>query len=246
MIELSTKELKEYVGIPIGNKKIGFYVPNGPCLYRARSLTLKEPWTIEWIDSFSEDDIFWDVGANVGVYSMYAAVIKQTKVYAFEPEASNYRVLNENIRVNNVVDLVKAYCIAISDRHTFDHLKLSKIETAASGHQINNLIRQPADPAFIQGCVAYTLDQLCEYIPKPTKLKIDVDGIEPLVIKGGLQRALLSVDSLMIELHDDYPSHIELKKQLHSLGFTSVPEVSARSVHKDGPHKGVGEHLFMR
>lgn len=245
-MELATKEAKEYVGIPIGNKTINFYTPNGPCLWRAQTLKTKEPWTLEWIDTFTKDDIFWDVGANVGVYSMYAAVIKQSQVFAFEPEASNYRVLNENIRVNNVVDLIKAYCIAVSDRHGFDHLKLSKIETAASGHQISNLLYEPEQPAFVQGCMLYTLDQLGEYIPKPTRLKIDVDGVEPLVIRGGLSKVLPNVKSLMIELHQDNLLHQELKKQLQQLGFTIVPEVSARSVHKSGPHTGVGEHLFTR
>lgn len=246
MTDLSTQEQKQYIGMPFGNKKISFYIPNGPCLYRAETLKSKEPWTLEWIDTFSKDDIFWDVGANVGIYSMYAAVIKQVQVYAFEPEAANYRVLNENIRVNRVIDLVKAYCIAISDRHTFDHLRLSKIETASSGHQITNLIRQPAEPAFIQGCVTYTLDQLCEYIPKPTQLKIDVDGVEPLVIKGGLQKVLPNLRSMMIELNFKIDRHVNLANEIEQQGFKLVPEISARSVHKDGPYRGVGEHLFIR
>lgn len=245
-MELSTKEQKEYVGIPVRDKRIGFYIPNGPCFYRALAMKTKEPWTLEWIDTFTKDDIFWDVGANVGVYSMYAAVMKQSQVFAFEPEASNYRVLNENIRVNNVVDLVKAYCIAVSDRHGFDHLKLSKIETAASGHQISNLLYEPEQPAFVQGCMLYTLDQLCEYIPKPTKLKIDVDGVEPLVIKGGLTKVLPNITSLMIELNENNSVHMDLKEQIQQLGLAAVPEVSARSVHKNGPHIGVGEYLFTR
>ena len=43
MIELSSKETKEFIGIPVGDKKIGFYVPNGPCLWRAQTLKTKEP-----------------------------------------------------------------------------------------------------------------------------------------------------------------------------------------------------------
>ena len=180
------------------------------------------------------------------MYSLYAAVIKQTQVFAFEPEASNYRVLNENIRANKVSDIVKAYCIAVSDRHGFDHLKLSKIETASSGHQISNVIRQSPDPAFIQGCVTYTLDQLSEYIPKPTRLKIDVDGVEPLVIEGGLQKVLPNLRSIMIELNLKSTRHVKLTSKIEQQGLKLVQEVSARSVHKDGPHEGVGEYLFTR
>ena len=245
-MELSTKELKEYVGIPVGQKRINFYVPNGPCLYRAKTLRTKEPWTLDWIDTFSRDDILWDVGANVGVYSLYAAVVRGTQVFAFEPEAANYRVLNENIRVNNVVDRVKAYCIAVSDKHGFDHLSLSKIETAASGHQIINLIRQPSQPAYVQGCVTYTLDQLCEYIPKPTQLKIDVDGVEPLVVRGGLLKALPNVKGVMIEIDDENEDRLQVKQLLVDNGFKWCSEVAARSIHKTGQFKGVGEHLFTR
>ena len=245
-MELSTKELKEYVGIPVGEKRINFYVPNGPCLYRAKTLKTKEPWTLDWINTFSEDDIFWDIGANVGIFSLYAAIIKGTQVFAFEPEAANYRVLNENIRVNNVFDKIKAYCIAVSDRHGFDHLNLSRIETAASGHQIINSIRQPAQPAYVQGCVTYTLDQLSEYIPKPTQLKIDVDGVEPLVIKGGLLKVLPNVKSIMIEIDSNNEDRLHVKQSLIDNGFKWRSDVAERSTHKTGQFEGVGEHLFTR
>src|ERR671919_62441 len=41
---------------------------------RALSLLTKQPGTIQWIDAFVPDSVFWDVGANIGVYSLYAAL----------------------------------------------------------------------------------------------------------------------------------------------------------------------------
>ena len=69
-------------------KKLKFYCPNGITYWRAKTLLKKEPETIEWIDSFKKDDVFWDVGANVGTYSLYAGM-KGIKTLAFEPSAGN-------------------------------------------------------------------------------------------------------------------------------------------------------------
>ena len=57
---------------------------------RAMSALTKQPATIEWIDSFSPGSVFWDVGANVGVYALYAARRGDAKVVAFEPAAVNF------------------------------------------------------------------------------------------------------------------------------------------------------------
>lgn len=70
--------------------EIKFYCPNNLSLWRAETLLTKEPETIEWINSFGEGCVFWDIGANVGIYSMYAALKTKANVLAFEPAASNY------------------------------------------------------------------------------------------------------------------------------------------------------------
>ncbi|MDC3266431.1 FkbM family methyltransferase [bacterium] len=246
-VKLNTVESKEYCSIPVGDKRINFFIPNGPCLWRAQTLKTKEPWTLEWIDSFDKDDIFWDVGANVGVYTLYAAVMKGVKTFAFEPEAANYRVLNENIRINKVTPIVRAYCMGISDKVSMGDLGLSIIETGSSNHQV----RPKQNPAFVQGVVTYPLDILCNYLPKPTRLKIDVDGIEHLIVKGGLNIALPNVKSIMVELYSgDHPNipntYNVVRPMLEQNGFKLVQEVSDRSVHKEDPYKNMGEHLFTR
>jgi hypothetical protein len=50
-----------------------FYTPSQLLISRAESLLRKEEDTIQWIDGFETGAVFWDVGANVGVYSLYAA-----------------------------------------------------------------------------------------------------------------------------------------------------------------------------
>lgn len=246
-MDFHTEETKEYVKVLFGDKALKFYIPNGACLWRAQTLKTKEPWTLEWINTFTEDDIFWDVGANVGVFTLYAAVMKGVKVFAFEPEAANYRVLNDNIRINNITNLVRAYCVGISDRHSLSELNLSIIETAASNHQLG----LKANPAFIQGCVTFSLDNLCLHLPKPTKLKIDVDGIEPLIVQGGLEQCLPNVKNMLVETYSgNHPKRLNtlkiIKPLLEQHGFKWDEEFAEKTVYKSGRYEGMGEHLFTR
>ncbi len=53
--------------------KLKFYIPNELTLFRINTFSTKEPETLDWIDKFQEKSIFYDVGANVGLYSCYAA-----------------------------------------------------------------------------------------------------------------------------------------------------------------------------
>jgi len=69
--------------------KLKFHIPNDRCLYRADSLFDKEPETIEWIDGFREASVFWDVGACVGTYTVYAGVTKNARIIAVEPSVFN-------------------------------------------------------------------------------------------------------------------------------------------------------------
>src|SRR6516225_6500482 len=70
----SLLEVIEHVDTKRG--RVVFYCLGDLALWRARTLLAKEPETIEWIDSFRAGDVFWDVGANVGLYSLYAAVVR--------------------------------------------------------------------------------------------------------------------------------------------------------------------------
>ena len=76
----------------INDKKIIFFTPNAISKWRINSLFQKEPETIEWIDSFDQSKkiIFWDIGANIGIYSVYAATkFNDIEVVSFEPSTSN-------------------------------------------------------------------------------------------------------------------------------------------------------------
>ncbi|MFN9490193.1 MAG: FkbM family methyltransferase, partial [Betaproteobacteria bacterium] len=75
-----------------------YATPSQMTRWRVDSIYDKEPWTLEWIASFKPGEIVVDCGANVGMYTIWAAATRRTRVYAFEPEAQNYALLNRNIQ----------------------------------------------------------------------------------------------------------------------------------------------------
>jgi len=99
------------------------YIP----LWRSQTLFTKEPETIEWIDSMDKNDTLWDIGANVGLYSIYAG-LKGMKVFAFEPSALNTFLISKNIETNNLKDNVTMFPIAVSDKNEFGYLNMTSTE----------------------------------------------------------------------------------------------------------------------
>ena len=79
--------------------KMQFAVPNHLNQYRVDTFSIKEPETLNWIDSLPEESELWDVGANIGLYSIYAAKKKKCNVFSFEPSVFNLELLAKNIFV---------------------------------------------------------------------------------------------------------------------------------------------------
>jgi FkbM family methyltransferase len=200
--------------IEVETKKVR-YVHSKP-LARARLDTLftKEPTTAPWLETFRPDEIFVDIGANIGMYSIYAAAFTRCRVFAFEPESLNYAELNKNIFVNNLHERVSAFCLALSDEARVDYLNLGAFGASLSHHDFaENTWAQDMkwwgtkvtkkDARLRQGCVSSTLDTLIEsgVVPVPDHIKIDVDGLEHRVIKGCLKTlASPSVKTVLVEM----------------------------------------------
>jgi FkbM family methyltransferase len=174
------------------------------------------------------------------------------KVYAFEPEAQNYALLNRNILLNGIGDRVKAFCLALSDTAGLSELHLSEVKIGGSCHSLGEQVdfkHEPMRPAFSQGCVASRLDDLVAAgaVPQPAHLKIDVDGFEPKVVHGAA-RVLRDprLRSLLIEVNQNLADHREMVAELGALGFRHDPAQVARAERKEGTFKGCAEYVFRR
>ena len=97
-----------------GDTVLSFSVPNRLARYRADSFASKEPDTLDWLDTFPEGTVLWDVGANVGLYSIYAAAKRDARVYAFEPSVFNLELLARNIYLNALQDRIVIVPVALS------------------------------------------------------------------------------------------------------------------------------------
>jgi FkbM family methyltransferase len=160
--------------------------------WRADSYATKEPDTLAWIDRFvREGDTLYDVGANIGLYALYAARRRhgRCRVLAFEPEALNYARLNQNIVRNELSECVTAYCLAITDRTVLDLFYVKAFAPGAALHAFGRPVtqgEQPFAPRNRQGMLGVSLDDLTGPLglPFPNHIKIDVDGIEERIIEG--------------------------------------------------------------
>ena len=196
------------------------------CRYRASSFLYKEPETIEWIDSFDASDYFLDIGANIGIYSLYAGK-KGIKTTCIEPDALNFALLNMNIKKNNFGKLLKAYLIALHDKVGFSQLNLQKMQwggALSSFNNQNNQFEEFFKSDYSQGCYGDTLDNcIVKLSPKVNHIKIDVDGNENLILKGGTKTLRMeSLKSLLIELDEkrsDYKSSLSM---LEESGFKLI------------------------
>ena len=207
--------------------KLTFSVPNWLCRYRVDTFASKEPETLEWIDRFPEESVFWDLGANIGLYSIYAAKKRKCRVFSFEPSIFNLESLARNISLNNLTTLVCLIPLAVGNKTEIGLLHMSSTEWGGAlstfgktygydGKELNQI--------FEYSILSVSLDDAVTKLglPSPHYLKIDVDGIEHLILSGGLS-VLRSVRSVLIEISTGFQEQAMLsKKHLEEAGLTII------------------------
>ena len=253
MITLQEYEkLNPRTELKFGDVSVLYATPNTHTQWRVESLFKKEPCTIEWIAGFKSDDILVDVGANVGMYTVWAAKTRGVRVFAFEPESQNFALLNRNIVLNGLGGRVSAYCLAVSDTAGLNELHLSEFKAGSSCHSLGEKVdfrHEPVAPAYSQGCVSARLDDLVASgaVPEPDHIKIDVDGFEPKVIRGA-QRLIegRKLRSMLIEINQNLADHRQLVADLSARGFRHSPAQVAAAERRSGIFKGCAEYVFER
>ncbi len=240
------------VQVAFGAHKLVYATPNSTCLARVETLTSKEPHTLTWLESMPEGGPLLDVGANVGMYTVFAAVVRRAAVYAFEPESQNFGILCRNIVLNGLAERVTAWSAALSDEQKFSKIFLSAFDAGGSchafGEPLNAFLETGAFP-FAQGAYSTTIDALVASgaIPVPAYIKIDVDGIEHKVVAGALSTLQNpAVTSVLIEINTHLAEHRAIIETLATAGLTHDPAQFATAQRTDGSFKGVGECIFRR
>lgn len=192
----------------------------------------KEPWTVEWLEtSLRAGDVLYDIGANVGAYSLVASrqAGGDVRVVAFEPGFASFAALCDNIIVNDAADRVLPLSVTLDDRTELGVFNYRDIDSGSGLHSTGDrrFLKGRFDPVYRQPVLLYRLDDLLATfdLPPPNHVKLDVDGAE-LSVLGGAEHVLSSSElrSLMIEVNEDEESAVVELLDRHGL------ELQARHV----------------
>ena len=176
---------------------------------RLRSCS-KEPATVEWIKTnLQRGDVFYDIGANVGAYSLVAAKShKDIRVYAFEPGFMTFPQLTRNIVTNKCGQSIVPFQIALSDRTAVDVFNYSTLDSGGALHALGdpvNYMGEILSPVARVPVISYRIDDFIKQfqIPLPNHIKIDVDSIEYMILLGAAETlSSPAVKSILIEVEE--------------------------------------------
>jgi FkbM family methyltransferase len=176
--------------------------------WRARSCA-KEPWTVSWIEThIGPGDVLYDIGANVGTFSLVAAR-RGASVVAFEPGYANFARLCENIQLNGCHRSIIPLPFPVAEASALVGFKYRTLDPGQSRHGLRQDAWRPKGGApgakYEQPVCAMQLDEAFERfrLPAPSHIKIDVDGAEGRVLAGArrvlrsprLKTALIEVEA---------------------------------------------------
>jgi FkbM family methyltransferase len=161
--------------------------------FRAETFWSKEPETLEWINrnlgNKSNVGLFIDVGANIGIYSLYASIVNQgVSIISIEPFSTNFLELEKNISLNSKQNQIVALEVALSSRSGRGNLRIADVRLGSSGSQI-----EVTDDSSSAQTIVETGDRLVDSRSDllsqsggKVMLKIDTDGNELSGSSGGL------------------------------------------------------------
>jgi len=215
-----------------------FHAPNSLCERRAATFSSKEPETLDWIDRFGGSGALFDIGANVGTYTVYFAKSQPGNVYAFEPSVFNTSLLARNINANNVQAKVRLLMNPLSGTTGYADFKLQSISEGGAlsafgvdyGHD-----GQPIAPMLSYRTYGFSVDDMVAagMLPElPALVKIDVDGIEHLILRGAAKTlAAPQCRSVLIEVNDGFREQAaEVGAIMRGAGFVEEAAGSGASL----------------
>lgn len=209
----------------------------------------KEPETVRWIERYMvKGDVLYDVGANVGPYSLVAAASLNgdCEIYAIEPSFSTFSALSANVLLNNLSLVIKPLHVALSSSTTLATFHYSDTSAGAALHAVEEPIDQAGGcftAVHSQPVLTYRLDDLIATfsLPCPNHLKIDTDGAELRVLQGAKNTLMRSeLRSLFVEVNERLDSCSLMLDLLSSHGFKVVER------HPAGVSPGFFNCVFVR
>ncbi len=159
-----------------------------------------------------------DIGANIGYYSVLFA--KHSKrVHCFEIQKANYELLNKNISLNKLQDKAILVHKAVSDKNGKTKIYTGDMNNFANLSKDNLHAHSLFSKKYaVEEVETITIDKYFKDLPSPDYAKIDVDGHELEVVRGGL-KTLRKAKFIMIEINLKDQKREEILKLFKKMGF---------------------------
>lgn len=227
-----------------------FVVPNQLNHFRVETFSTKEPETLEWIDSIPRGSVLWDIGANVGLYTCYAAKAGHCRVFAFEPSVFNLELLARNIFLNGLTARATIVPLPLSDTLAVSALNMSSTDWGGAlstfgqgyGHD-GRALHKMFEFQTIGISMVDAVVQL--RIPQPDYIKMDVDGIEHLILKGGGE-VVRNAKGVLIEINDEFErQRVDSTRYLQEAGLM-LKEKRHSDMIENSPFRSTYNQIWQR
>lgn len=242
-------ETRRVARVSARGRELRLDVSNGRLEVWANRFEETEPELLDFLDALPADAVYFDVGASIGHFALYAALRVKT-VVAFEPEALNFAAasLNHFLNRDGVVGAFSVFNVAVSDTRGMNHLAIGLYGAGEHTKSLAGRVRtDTAGEAHRQPVLTLPLDELVEGfgLPRPTHLKIDVDGAEARVLAGAA--GLLAdprLAQVFIELEDGDLAR-DCTARLTGAGFRLAASHPVRRL-SGGVYPGLTNCVFAR
>ena len=240
---------QKYV-IKYNNVKLNYYSPNRINKFRIETFSSKEPETLKWIENFEENGVLWDIGANIGLYTCYAAKLKNTSVYAFEPSVFNIELLTKNVFINKLSKKVTIVPLPLVDKIKESEFNMTSKDIGGSSSTFDKDYTYDGSKLkreFHYKMLGVTMNDCVNVlkIKQPDYIKIDVDGIEHLILEGGNQ-ILKKIKGIIVEVDEKFLIQSEkTKKYLSEAGLVQKEKKHSDIIEKS-KFKNVYNQIWER
>ena len=152
-----------------------------------------------------KEDVFFDIGANVGAYSILVSQQVNCEVFSFEPHPKTFEYLTRNIQIQNKPNLVTCFNFGLGEIN-------GKVNFTENLDTVNHVVYDSLEKAI--NIDIKILDELS--LPIPVLIKLDVEGFEFQVLNGS--KKILNnpnLKAIIIELNNSGLNYGVTDTQIH-------------------------------
>lgn len=183
----------------------------------AKEVFYEDPYKIK--DIVKDGSIVIDIGAHIGTFALRCAIEKDCTIYAYEPCDESYKILLENIHINNLENKIMAYNNAVCGKNEIRDFRVS------TEHYAGSSFHMEYKPYYITKVKCITLREIFEdnNIKKCDLLKMDCEEEEKYILLNENTEIILDrIDKIVLEYHRMIHGK-EIADYLKRMKFTVYP-----------------------